>query len=229
MSIANTPLRLNTIATGNNRETASALRELLGEAQTVQHAVNASTIKTYQFEVGTFRKGSIAPTEVTAGTAPVIRGLRLDATNQTIAFTMMTPLDAKPNCDFQMMFQVFIPASKTFTAGDIINLKVDYRTNGVGAAGTKVNDTGASVTTATSSSTAPFVIDGNDNVILADKNTEFFTYMPHVFLPAAALAPGGVFWGEVSLNAISGGSVDSIVVYQMHVNYFERSLLETVG
>jgi hypothetical protein len=175
-------------------------------------------VRTYQFEVATFRKGSTAPTEVTVGTNPEIRGLRLDATNETLSFEFMTPLDAAA-ADMQMMFQVFVPAGKTFTVGDLINLKVYYRTN-PGGGTTKVDSTGSVKTTQDTSLTAPFADSANDNVIVTGGNTEYYAYMPHVFIPAAALTPGQVFYGEVSLNSIAAGNVDSIVVYQMHINYF---------
>lgn len=190
---------------------------------------SGKTVRTYQFEVGTFRKGSSAPTEVVAGTNPEVRGLRLDATNQTLAFTFMTPLDAAP-ADMQLMFQCFVPAGKTFNVGDLINLKVYHRTNAPGGT-TKVDSTGSVATTATTSITAPYASGGNDNVIVTGGNTAYFAYMPHVFIPSSALTPGQVFYGEVSLNSIAAGNVDSIVVYQMHVNYFgiEANKYATLG
>lgn len=192
--------------------------------------VDTRLVKTYQFEVGTFKKGNIAPTEVLVGSSPEVRGLLFDATNEKASFTFMTPLDAASNADFQMMFMCAIAAGKTESAGDLINLKVDYRVNfPANATPTKLDSTGASVTTQTTSTTAPFNTLGNDNVIIDGANTEFYTYMPHIFLPSAAMVPGGVFWGEVSLNDISSGNVDSIIIYQMHVNYFEKSLSDQVG
>lgn len=192
--------------------------------------LDEALIKTYQFEVDTFKKGQTAPDEVLIGTAPQVRGLLFDATNQKIFFTFMTPLDAKPDCDFQMMFMCAIPSGKTETVGDLINLRVDYRVNFPASfSPTKLDSTGATVTTQTTSTTAPFVAHGNDNVILAGANTEFYTYMPHVYLPAAAMVPGGVFWGEVGLNSIAAGNVDSIVIYQMHCNYFEKSLNDVLS
>ena len=181
-------------------------------------AGTGTIVRTYQFEVGTFRKGSTAPTEVTVGSSPEIRGLRLDATNQTLAFTFMTPLDAA-TADMQMTFMCHVPAGKTFTVGDLINLKVYSRTNSGGGT-TKVDSTGVLATTATTSTSSPFASGGNDNVIVSGGNTQYYAYMPHVFLPASELTPGQVFYGEVSLNSIAAGNVDSIVVYQMHVNYF---------
>lgn len=204
--------------------TGQQLRDNLAATDTL---INSSTIKTYQFEVDTFKKGSTAPTEVTAGTAPEIRGLRFNALNQKATFTFMTPLDAKPACDFQMMFMVYIEGGKTETVGDLINLRVDYRVNAPGnVSATKVDSAGASVNTQGTSLTGPFIAGSNDNVILAGQNTEFYTYMPHVWLPAAAMVPGQVFWGEVGLNDITAGNVNSIVIYQMHVNYFESSLTD---
>ena len=206
--------------------TGAQLRTNLAATDTL---LNASTVKTYQFEVDTFKKGSTAPTEVLIGTAPQVRGLRFDNLNQKATFTFMTPLDAKPDCDFQMMFMVAIPAGKTFSAGDLINLRVDFRVNFPASASPgKLDSAGTTVNTQTASTTGPFVVDGNDNVIIAAANTEFYTYMPHVYLPAASMVPGGVFWGEVGMNSITGGNVDSIVLYQMHVNYFEKSLTDQV-
>jgi hypothetical protein len=186
-----------------------------------------SLVKTYQFEVDTFKKGTTAPTEVTIGSTPEVRGLRFNATNQKASFTFMTPLDAKPNCDFQMMFMVAIPEGVTAVVGDLINLRVDFRVS-AGMGESKLDATGTTVNTQTPSLTGPFYEHGNDNVILTSKNTEYYTYMPHVFLPTASMVPGRVFWGEVSLNSVATGNIPSIVLYQMHCNYFEKSLSDLV-
>lgn len=178
----------------------------------------STVIRTYQFEVSTFKKGVTAPTEVLVGSAPEIRGLRMNATNQTLAFTFMTPLDAV-TADMQFMAQVFIPEGQTFTVGDRINMKATFRTNAPFGV-TKVDSVGLVATTQTVSVTAPFATDENDNVIVEGGNTEFYAYMPHINLPAASFTPGQVFYGELSLNDVSTGNVPSIVVYQMHVNYF---------
>lgn len=59
-----------------------------------------------------------------------------------------------------------------------------------------------------------------DNVILSGKNTEYYTYMPHVILPVSAIGEvGGVLSGEISLQDLGVGNVDSIVLYQLHLNY----------
>jgi hypothetical protein len=178
----------------------------------------SDVVKTYQFEVDSFKKGSNAPTEVLDGTAPEVRGMRLSNTNQRLAFTMMTPLDARA-ADMQMMFQCYIPAGQTYAVGDIINLRVEHRTNPGGGL-TKVTDTGVVSTTQSTSVSSPFVDGGNDNVIVEGGTAEFSVYMPHVFIPEFCLTPGQVFYGEVSLNSNTAPNVPSIVIYQMHINYF---------
>lgn len=184
---------------------------------------NSSTttrhIKTYQFELNNFQRGVVAPTAVTIGTAPVINGFLLNNINSKMAFEFMIPLDWDET-DMQFMAMVCIPAGVTATVGNKIQMKVQYRITRSGAT-TKANDTGIQNDTDTPAGTGPFGAMGNDNVILIGKNTEFYTYMPHVFLPSVGIGGvGGVLSGEVSLQDIGVGNVSSIVLYQLHLNYY---------
>ena len=175
-------------------------------------------VKTYQFELNNFQKGSVAPTAVDIGTAPVVNGLLLDNINSKIAFNFMIPLDWDSSTDMQFMAMVAIPAGVTALVGDKIQMKIEHRvTRSVGA--TKLDIAGVVHDTDEPQGTAPYGAI-NDNVILSGKNTEFYTYMPHVILPVSTIGGiGGVLSGEISLQDLGVGNVDSIVVYQMHLNY----------
>jgi hypothetical protein len=175
-------------------------------------------VKTYQFELNNFQRGNVAPVAVDIGTAPVINGFLLDNVNSKMAFNFMIPLDWDSETDMQLMAMVAIPAGVTATVGDKIQLQVEHRVTRSGGV-TKLDDAGVVHDTDQPQGTAPYGV-VNDNVILAGKNTQYYTYMPHVILPASTIGDvGGVFSGEISLQDIGVGNVDSIVLYQLHLNY----------
>ena len=175
-------------------------------------------VKTYQFELNNFQRGNVAPTAVSIGTAPVINGFLLDNINSKMAFNFMIPLDWDSTTDMQLMAMVAIPSGVTALVGDKIQMKVEHRVTRQFAV-TKADAAGVVHDTDQPQGTAPFGA-VNDNVILAGKNTEFYTYMPHVILPVSTIGGiGGVLSGEISLQDIGVGNVDSIVLYQLHLNY----------
>tara|TARA_R110000772_G_scaffold161817_1_gene272954 strand:- start:7291 stop:9477 length:2187 start_codon:yes stop_codon:yes gene_type:complete len=175
-------------------------------------------VKTYQFELNNFQRGNLAPVAVEIGTAPVINGFLLDNIDSKMAFNFMIPLDWDFETDMQLMAMVAIPAGVTATVGDKIQMKVEHRVTRQFAV-TKADAAGVVHDTDQPQGTAPFG-DINDNVILTGKNTEYYTYMPHVILPASTIGEiGGVLSGEISLQDLGVGNVDSIVLYQLHLNY----------
>ena len=175
-------------------------------------------VKTYQFELNNFQRGNVAPVAVDIGTAPVVNGLLLDNINSKVAFNFMIPLDWDSTTDMQLMAMVAIPTGVTALVGDKIQMKVEHRVTRSGAI-TKLDDVGVVHDTDQPQGTAPYGA-VNDNVILTGKNTEYYTYMPHVILPVSTIGGiGGVLSGEISLQDLGVGNVDSIVLYQLHLNY----------
>ena len=175
-------------------------------------------VKTYQFELNNFQKGNVAPVAVDIGTAPVVNGLLLDNINSKVAFNFMIPLDWDSTTDMQLMAMVAIPTGVTALVGDKIQMKVEHRVTRSGAI-TKLDDVGVVHDTDQPQGTAPYGA-VNDNVILTGKNTQYYTYMPHVILPVSTIGEiGGVLSGEISLQDLGVGNVDSIVLYQLHLNY----------
>lgn len=175
-------------------------------------------VKTYQFELNNFQKGNVAPTAVDIGTAPVINGLLLDNINSKVAFNFMIPLDWDSATDMQFMAMVAIPSGVTANVGDKIQMKLEHRVTRSGGL-TKADIAGVVHDTDEPQGSAPYGA-VNDNVILSGKNTEFYTYMPHVIIPVEDIGGiGGILSGEISLQDIGVGNVDSIVIYQMHLNY----------
>jgi hypothetical protein len=180
-----------------------------------------SEVKTYQFELDNYKKGNTAPATVYTGTAPRITALEFNNVLQRVALTFMVPLDWNTNTDMQFMCMVAIPAATTHTVGDIINLTMESHT-GRHLGTTKLDGVRQSSDSQVTSTSSPFNTDENDNVILSGKNTEYYIYMPHIIIPKENLVGGvgGVFYAEIGLNSIAAGNVPSILIYQMHVNYF---------
>lgn len=177
-------------------------------------------VKTYQFELDNFKKGNTAPSTEYVGVAPRVTTLKFDSLLQRVGFTFMVPLDWQPDTDMQFMAMTAIPAGVTHNVGDIINLTVEGRVarhNGI----TKLDDPGFVNTTQTTSTTSPYYEEDNYNTILASHNTEYHTYMPSVIIPVANIGGiGAVMYAEVGLNSISAGSVPSMLIYQLHLNYY---------
>lgn len=195
------------------RDTTDALDVRLSTAELRE-------VKTYQFELDNFKKGNTAPSTEYVGTAPRVTTLKFDSVLQRVGFTFMVPLDWDPTTDMQFMAMVAVPAAATHTVGDAINLTVEsHVSRQVGV--TKLDGPRQVNNTQTTSTTGPYNDAGNDNIMLDSKNTEYYTYMPHVFLPAADIGGiGGVMYAEVGLNTIATGNVPSILIYQLHLNYF---------
>ena len=179
-----------------------------------------SHVKTYQFELDNFKKGNTAPSTEYVGTAPRITTLKFDSVLQRVAFTFMIPLDWDSDTDMQFMCMVAVPAGVTHNVGDIVNLTVEsHVARHIGV--TKLDGPRAVDTTQTISTSSPYYDVPNDNVMLAGKNTEYYTYMPHIMIPVADIGGvGGIFYGEIGLNSIAAGNVPSILIYQLHINYF---------
>ena len=177
-------------------------------------------VKTYQFELDNFKKGNTAPSTEYVGTAPRVTTLKFDNLLQRVGFTFMVPLDWQPDTDMQFMAMCAIPGGVTHTVGDIINLRVEGRVarhNGI----TKLDDPGFVNDTQTTSTTSPYYETDNYNTILTSHNTEYHTYMPSVVIPVANIGGiGAVMYAEVGLNSISAGSVSSMLIYQLHLNYY---------
>jgi len=191
------------------------------DGSTVNAGVDrTSQIKTYQFELDNFKKGNTAPSTEYVGTAPRVTTFKFDNLLQRVGFTFMVPLDWDGETDMQFMAMTAVPAGVTHNVGDIINLKVESRVtrhNGI----TKLDDAGQANTTQTTSTSSPYYEVDNYNTMLAGGNTEYHTYMPSVVIPVADIGGvGAVMYAEVGLNSISTGSVPSILIYQLHLNYF---------
>ena len=199
-------------STANNSNTPTTT------VRTLYTPSNEPEVKTYQFELNNFQKGNLAPVDVKVGTNPEINGVLLDNVGSKIGFSFMIPLDWDNTTDMQFMAMVAIPTAVTATVGNTIDLKLEHRVtkyNGL----TKLDDVGFVHDTNEPQGTAPFG-EVNDNVILSDKNTQYFTYMPHVIIPNETIGgTGAVFYGELSLKDIGVGKVSSIILYQMHINY----------
>lgn len=180
-------------------------------------------VKTYQFEIDNFKKGNTAPANVYVGSAPVVNGAKFSTTNQRLGLTFMIPLDWDVTTDMQFMAMCAIPEGGTFTVGDRIDLRLESRvTRSFGD--TKLDDAGFVNDTHSSIGNSPAYGFTNDSTILAGKNTEFYTYMPSISIPASDLGGvGGVYYGSLGLGDITGAHVPEIVVYQMHMNYFGKS------